>query len=171
MGYTTKASQSQNVESDKKYMESELSEMTNNQIRQLASDRGYSLTATNKAGLISEFLMWQEQVIILEEKLLRDLKIDLEEDCPEDAILLLSVQRAIRSFKRKRNYPNSFSEEKILNDMENCYDCIYDLTVFKLNKRGNEFEVSHNENGVNQTWCSESEIYLNHGIFSYPTMF
>lgn len=109
--------------------------------------------------------------MILEEKLLRDLKIDLEEDCPEDAILLLSVQRAIRSFKRKRNYPNSFSEEKILNDMENCYDCIYDLTVFKLNKRGNEFEVSHNENGVNQTWCSESEIYLNHGIFSYPTMF
>lgn len=59
MGYTAKASQSQSVESDKKYMESELSEMTNNQIRQLASDRGYSLTATNKAGLISEFLLWQ----------------------------------------------------------------------------------------------------------------
>lgn len=171
MGYTTKASQSQNVESDKKYMESELSEMTNNQIRQLASDRGYSLTATNKAGLISEFLLWQGQVVILEERLLQDLKIDFEDDCPEDAVLLLAIQRAIRSFKKKRNYPKSFSEEKILNDMEYCYDCIYDLALYKLNKRGNDFEQSHSENGASQSWGSESEIYLNHGVFPYPTMF
>nr|DAG23940.1 MAG TPA: RNA polymerase Rpb5-like protein [Caudoviricetes sp.] len=33
--------------------------MTVNQIKQLASDRGYSLTATNKAGIISEFLSKQ----------------------------------------------------------------------------------------------------------------
>nr|DAT33343.1 MAG TPA: hypothetical protein [Caudoviricetes sp.] len=33
--------------------------MTNNQIKQLASDMGYSLVSTNKAGLISEFLMYQ----------------------------------------------------------------------------------------------------------------
>lgn len=171
MGYTTKASQSQNVESDKKYMESELSEMTNNQIRQLASDRGYSLTATNKAGLISEFLLWQGQVVILEERLLQDLKVDFEDDCPEDAVLLLAIQRAIRSFKKKRNYPKSFSEEKILNDMEYCYDCIYDLALYKLNKRGNDFEQSHSENGASQSWSSESEIYLNHGVFPHPTMF
>lgn len=59
MGYTTETSQSQNVESDKKYTESDLQSLTNNQIKQIASDRGYSLSATNKAGLISEFLMWQ----------------------------------------------------------------------------------------------------------------
>lgn len=33
--------------------------MTNAQIKQLASDLGYSLKATNKAGLISEFLEQQ----------------------------------------------------------------------------------------------------------------
>lgn len=59
MGYTAKASRSQNVESDKKYTEIDLQSLTNNQIKQIASDRGYSLTATNKAGLISEFLLWQ----------------------------------------------------------------------------------------------------------------
>lgn len=59
IGYTTKASQSQTVESEKKYTESDLQSLTNNQIKQVASDRGYSLTATNKAGLISEFLLWQ----------------------------------------------------------------------------------------------------------------
>lgn len=103
--------------------------------------------------------------------MLEDLKIDLEEDCPEDVILLLSAKRAIRSFRKKRHYPDSFSEEKILHDMEECYDCIYDLALYKLNKRGNEFENTHNENGSAVTWNSESEIYLNHGVFPYPTMF
>lgn len=109
--------------------------------------------------------------MILEENLLQDLKVDFGDDCPEDAVLLLAVQRAIRSFKKKRNYPKSFSEAKILDDMENCYDCIYDLALYKLNKRGNDFEDSHSESGSTQSWSSESEIYLNHGVFPYPTMF
>ena len=171
IGYTTETSQSQTVESEKKYTESDLQSLTNNQIKQIASDLGYSLTATNKAGLISEFLLWQGQVIILEERLLQDLKVDFEDDCPEDPVILLSIQRAIRSFKKKRNYPKSFSEEKILNDMEHCYDCIYDLALYKLNKHGNEFENSHSESGSSQHWDSETDIYLNHGVFPYPTMF
>ena len=48
----------------------------------------------------------------MEEKLLRDLKIDLEEDCPEDAILLLSVQRAIRSFREKETILIVFQKKK-----------------------------------------------------------
>lgn len=55
MGYTLEPSQSRND----KYTESELSAMTVSQIRQLASDNGYSLSATNKAGIISEFLIYQ----------------------------------------------------------------------------------------------------------------
>lgn len=109
--------------------------------------------------------------MILEEKLLQDLKVDFEDDCPEDTVLFLAVQRAIRSFKKKRNYPKSFSEQKILNDMENCYDCIYDLALYKLNKRGNEFESSHSESGSSQHWDSETDIYINHGVFPYPSMF
>lgn len=171
MGYTTETSQSQDVVSEKKYTESDLQSLTNNQIKQIASDRGYSLTATNKAGLISEFLLWQGQVIALEERLIRDLKDDFGDECICESALMLAVRRAIRSFRKKRNYPKSFSETKILKDMEECYDCIYDLALYKLNKHGNEFENSHSENGANQSWLSESEIYLNHGIFPYPTMF
>lgn len=42
-----------------KYTESELSNMTVPQLRQLASDNGYALTSTNKAGIISEILTQQ----------------------------------------------------------------------------------------------------------------
>lgn len=47
------------VESIHKHTESELSNMTVSQLRQLASDNGYALTATNKAGIISEILSQQ----------------------------------------------------------------------------------------------------------------
>lgn len=56
---TSVADESTEVEDSHKYTESELSSMTNAQIRQLASDLGYSLKATNKAGLVSEFLEQQ----------------------------------------------------------------------------------------------------------------
>lgn len=46
-------------ESTHKYAESELSNMTVPQLRQLASDNGYALTSTNKAGIISEILTRQ----------------------------------------------------------------------------------------------------------------
>lgn len=109
--------------------------------------------------------------MILEENLLQDLKVDFGDDFQEETVLLLAVQRAIRSFKKKRNYPKSFSEAKILDDMEKCYDCIYDLALYKLNKRGNEFESSHSESGSSKHWNSETDIYLNHGVFPYPSMF
>nr|DAH09313.1 MAG TPA: Rho termination factor, N-terminal domain [Caudoviricetes sp.]DAI92347.1 MAG TPA: Rho termination factor, N-terminal domain [Bacteriophage sp.]DAH46391.1 MAG TPA: Rho termination factor, N-terminal domain [Caudoviricetes sp.]DAM18006.1 MAG TPA: Rho termination factor, N-terminal domain [Caudoviricetes sp.]DAO48908.1 MAG TPA: Rho termination factor, N-terminal domain [Bacteriophage sp.] len=48
-----------NDTSTHKYTESELSNMTVSQLRQLASDNGYALTATNKAGIISEILSQQ----------------------------------------------------------------------------------------------------------------
>ena len=57
MGYTSMPSQS--LTENKKYSENELLKMTSNQIKQLASDKGYSLSSTNKAGLISEFLIYQ----------------------------------------------------------------------------------------------------------------
>ena len=48
-----------NDTSTHKYTESELSNMTVSQLRQLASDNGYALAATNKAGIISEILSQQ----------------------------------------------------------------------------------------------------------------
>ncbi len=107
----------------------------------------------------------------MEEELIRDLRQDLEDECISDSVLLLAARRALRAFKNKRNYPKGFSETKILNDMEKCYDCIYDLALYKLNKHGVEFEKSHSENGASANWMSESEIYVNHGVFPYPSMF
>ena len=106
----------------------------------------------------------------MDEQLIEDLTNYLEDDV-ETARVILSVNRAIRSFKKKRNYPSSYSDEKINSDMENCYDCIFDLALYFLVKQGAEFQGSHSESSVNRSWESETEIYINHGVFPFAGSF
>jgi hypothetical protein len=48
------------TDSDGILSESELSELTKAQIKQIAAELGYTITATTKAGIIEEFLAAQE---------------------------------------------------------------------------------------------------------------
>lgn len=103
----------------------------------------------------------------MNEELINDLMDYLNDDSESPEILTLSVKRAIRSFKKKRNYPSSYTDEKITKDMELCYDCIFDLALYFLTKQGAEFQSSHSESSVNRNWESETEIYINHGVFPF----
>ena len=103
----------------------------------------------------------------MDEQLIEDLTNYLEDDVETARMIPLSAERAIRSFKKKRNYPSSYSDEKINSDMEKCYDCIFDLALFFLVKQGAEFQGSHSESSVNRSWTSETEIYVNHGVFPF----
>ena len=103
----------------------------------------------------------------MDEHLIEHLTNYLEDDAETARMIPLSAERAIRSFKKKRNYPTSYSDEKINSDMEKCYDCIFDLALFFLVKQGAEFQGSHSESSVNRSWDSETEIYVNHGVFPF----
>ena len=103
----------------------------------------------------------------MNEELMEELSLYLADNPESEAILTLSVNRAIRSFKNKRNYPSSYTDDKIKNDMKKCYDCIFDLALYFLVKQGVEFETSHSENSVNAGWNSETEIFVNHGVFPF----
>nr|DAF03992.1 MAG TPA: hypothetical protein [Caudoviricetes sp.] len=103
----------------------------------------------------------------MNEELVNDLTVYLADEADSPEIILLSVKRAIRSFKKKRNYPSSYTEKKINSDMESCYDCIFDLALYFLTKQGAEFQSSHSESSVNRAWDSETEIFVNHGVFPF----
>ena len=49
----------------------------------------------------------------MNEQLVNDLKEYLSDDAEPDGMISLSVKRAIRSFKKKRNYPSGYTDEKI----------------------------------------------------------
>ena len=55
--------------------------------------------------------------------------------------------------------------------MEKCYDCIFDLALYFLVKQGAEFQGIHSESSVNRSWESETEIYINHGVFPFAGSF
>lgn len=103
----------------------------------------------------------------MNEELINDLTNYLTDDTESPEMISLAVKRAIRSFKNKRNYPSSYTDEKIDSDMEKCYDCIFDLALYFLVKQGAEFQGSHSESSVNRSWESEAEIYINHGVFPF----
>lgn len=103
----------------------------------------------------------------MNEELKNDLTAYLADEPETSEMIALSVRRAIRSFKKKRNYPESYTEEKINSDMEKCYDCIFDLALYFLVKQGAEFQNSHSENSVNRSWESDTDIYISHGIFPF----
>ena len=103
----------------------------------------------------------------MDEQLIEDLRNYLDDDIETARMIPLSVKRAVRSFKKKRNYPSGYTEEQINSDMEKCYDCIFDLALYFLVKQGAEFQGSHSENSISRGWDSETEIYVNHGVFPF----
>ena len=54
----------------------------------------------------------------MDEQLIEDLTNYLEDDEETARMIPLSAERAIRSFKKKRNYPSSYSDEKINSDID-----------------------------------------------------
>lgn len=103
----------------------------------------------------------------MEENLIDDLSVYFSDDDTPTDLLELSVNRAKRSFAKKRNYPSSYTDTQKLTDMNNCYDCIFDLAVYFLIKQGAEFQSSHSESSVSRNWNTEADIFADHGVFPF----
>jgi hypothetical protein len=95
----------------------------------------------------------------MESKLLEELKVYLEEN-EKDKLLTILIQRAIDNVKLRRNYPDTWSEDDIDNDLEKYYYVIFDAVVYAYTKIGIEGHSSLSENGITRQWISESRLYL-----------
>ena len=99
-------------------------------------------------------------------EILDDLKTELELTEESDVALLASkIKSAAREVQILRNFPDSFTEEQILNDMKKRYFNIRGLALYDFNQIGVEGQRSHSENGTSRTWKDRNEC-LN-GIFAY----
>ena len=107
----------------------------------------------------------------IEERLLEDAKIHFEEDEFDERVIKICIRRAINAFKSKRDYPSSYDEEKINKDLDKCYDCIFELVLYKTAKQGVEGQSTHIESGVHRTYMNEEQIYIDHGVFPLVSFF
>lgn len=81
------------------------------------------------------------------------------------ACLSSKIKNALREVRGKRNYPEHFSDEQIIKDLEKHYSNIRELALYDYNQVGAEGQLSMGENGVNRTWKSRNDCLI--GVFAY----
>jgi hypothetical protein len=57
-----------------------------------------------------------------------------------------------------RNYPSSYTQEQIGNDMTKYENVIVNLTVYDHSQAGENYMASMNEGGVNRTWKNRNDL-------------
>lgn len=92
------------------------------------------------------------------EEVYEDLKIELGISEESDLSILKSkVKNAYREVKRKRNYPDDYSEQAINRDIEKYFPNIRKLALYDYNQIGVEGEMSHSDNTGTRTWDSREK--------------
>ena len=107
----------------------------------------------------------------IEERLLDDAKVHFEKDEFDERVVKICIRRALNAFKTKRGYPSSYDEDSINRDLDKCYDCIFELVLYKTAKQGVEGQSLHIENNVHRTYMNEEQIYIDHGVFPLVSFF
>lgn len=68
-----------------------------------------------------------------------------------------------------RNYPSSYTQEQIDNDMTKYENVIVNLTVYDYSQAGENYMASMNEGGVNRTWKNRNDLLA--GVFPLVKVF
>lgn len=95
----------------------------------------------------------EEKDVLTEETLineiLSELKIELEVESEQDILLLQSkIKGAVREVKQKRNYAGRYTEEYVVNDLQNYFSNIKNLAMYDYGMIGGEFQKSNSDNGI-----------------------
>ena len=64
----------------------------------------------------------------------------------------------------KRNYPESYTDEKISEDLKQFEDVIVNLAVYDHSQAGEAYMASYSENGVSRSWKDRESLF----VFVFP---
>lgn len=97
----------------------------------------------------------------MQTELIEDLTIELSisDDDFNTNLLTQKVKNALREIRTARNYPQSYSQEKIANDMQKYYSQARAIALYDYNKIGADFEDSHSENGISYSFSERDKLF------------
>lgn len=103
----------------------------------------------------------------LEEEIMEDLTAELSLADPNfsAALLLPKVRNAMREVKRARNYPASYTDVQIEEDMYNYYSNVRNIALYDYNQIGGEFQTSSSENSTSRHWMERNKLFA--GIYAF----
>ena len=87
---------------------------------------------------------------------------DQKEDNPYIEQLIKQARNEVVS---KRNYPESYTDEKISEDLKQFEDVIVNLSVYDHSQAGEAYMASYSENGVSRSWKDRESLFV--GVFPF----
>jgi hypothetical protein len=87
---------------------------------------------------------------------------DQKEDNPYIEQLIKQARNEVVS---KRNYPKSYTDEKISEDLKQFEDVIVNLSVYDHSQAGEAYMASYSENGVSRSWKDRESLFV--GVFPF----
>lgn len=75
------------------------------------------------------------------------------------------LEQARKEIIRRRNYPKTYTQERIDSDVKNYEDIMVDLAVYNRSQAGEAYMASLSENGVNRTWRNLESLFV--GVFPF----
>lgn len=96
----------------------------------------------------------------IETSIINELTIELKNEVDFDAqILALKVSNAYREVKMARNYPKSYTEEAISEDMMNFYSNIKSIAMYDYNKVGAEGQTQYSADGESIHYLDRNKLF------------
>ena len=97
----------------------------------------------------------------LETSIINELKIELKNEVDFDVeILTLKVSNAYREVKMARNYPKSYTEERIEEDMDNYHSNIRSIAMYDYNKIGAEGQTQYSADGESIHYLDRDKLFV-----------
>ncbi len=87
---------------------------------------------------------------------------DNKEDNP---LIEQLIKQATEDVKNRRDYPDSYTDEMITEDLKKFEGVIVNLAVYDHSQAGENFMASYGENGVSRTWKDRESLFV--GVFPF----
>ena len=75
------------------------------------------------------------------------------------------ISQAKADIVAKRMYPDSYTEQKIAEDLNRFESVIVNVVVYDHSQAGENFMASYSENGVSRTWRDREDLFV--GVFPF----
>ena len=87
-------------------------------------------------------------------------------DKPQDNPMIEQlIKQAKQDIVAMRNYPSTYTSERIEADLKNYEAVIVNLVVYDMSQAGEEFMSSFSENGISRNWRKRSELFV--GVYPF----
>ena len=87
---------------------------------------------------------------------------DNKEDNP---VIEQLIKQAVEDVKAKRNYPDSYTDEMVTEDLKKFESVIVNLAVYDHSQAGENYMSALSEGGVSRTWKDRDKLFV--GVFPF----